>query len=292
MITLSSLAADAVGPLLAEDFRRTFGSSESRLAQGLETAARLAMEWIGQSDALYHNLEHTMLVTLVGRDIIRGRYLLARTTPIDWVHYLIACLSHDIGYVRGLLKADCAPDFVAGIDGRKVRLPRGASDASLMPYHVDRGKLFVLERLGDSEFLDARRLARAIEFTRFPAPEIEPVGGYSEEANLVRAADFIGQLGDPAYLRKVNALFAEFQETGVAADLGYRSPADVTEQYPNFFWRSVFPKVGLALRYLSVTVEGRTWIAYLYQNVFAAERGAALFMPSLAGVAVPMPDLP
>ena len=28
------------------------------------------MECIGNSDALYHNIEHTMLVTLVGHDIL------------------------------------------------------------------------------------------------------------------------------------------------------------------------------------------------------------------------------
>jgi hypothetical protein len=276
MLTLSSLAADALGPLLANDFTRTFGTSETRLAQGLETAARLAMEAIGISDALYHNLEHTMLVTLVGRDIIRGRYLLERTTPSDWVHLLIACLSHDIGYVRGLLKADRAATFVVAADGRTVTLPRGASDASLEPYHVDRSKLFVLERFGNSDVVDAERITRAIEFTRFPAPMSDGEGASPEEPLLVRAADFIGQLGDPSYLRKANALFCEFRETGMDRRLNYQSAADLTEQYPDFFWRTVSPKLDLALRYLNVTAEGRTWIAHLHSNLFAAGRGSAL----------------
>ena len=47
-----------------------------------------------------------------------------------------------------------------------------------------------------------KRIARAIECTRFPAftptKEEEP----DEEGQLVRAADLIGQLGDPHYLRK------------------------------------------------------------------------------------------
>jgi hypothetical protein len=37
--------------------------------------ARIALECIGNSDALYHNVEHTMLVTLAGHDILRGRAL-------------------------------------------------------------------------------------------------------------------------------------------------------------------------------------------------------------------------
>jgi len=35
--------------------------------------AHIAIECIGNSDALYHNVEHTMLVTLVGHDIVDAR---------------------------------------------------------------------------------------------------------------------------------------------------------------------------------------------------------------------------
>ena len=49
---------------------------------------------------------------------------------------------------------------------------------------------------------------------------------------LVRAADLIGQLGDPHYLRKANALYYEFEEVGMNKQLGYTSPADLTDLYP------------------------------------------------------------
>ena len=39
------------------------------------------------------------------------------------------------------------------------------------------------------------------------------------------AANLIGQLGDPHYLRKANALYYEFEETGLNRQLGYGSPA-------------------------------------------------------------------
>ena len=58
--------------------------------------------------------------------------------------------------------------FVIDESGRTVTLPRGASDAALTPYHVNRSKIFVHERLGKSPTLDADRLARAIEATRGP----------------------------------------------------------------------------------------------------------------------------
>src|ERR1700759_4867374 len=64
MITLPHLAAEALGSFLAEDMKRRFGASHARLAEILPFAARLSLECIGNSDALYHNVEHTMLVTL------------------------------------------------------------------------------------------------------------------------------------------------------------------------------------------------------------------------------------
>ena len=62
--------------------------------------------------------------------------------------------------------------------GRKVSLPRGSSDAALAPYHVERSKLFVLERLADEE-LDGELIAGAIEYTSFPyssVPEGHEIG--------------------------------------------------------------------------------------------------------------------
>ena len=43
------------------------------------------------------NVEHTILVTLAGYDIMQGRGLLIRTDASDFAHVLITCLLHDIG---------------------------------------------------------------------------------------------------------------------------------------------------------------------------------------------------
>ena len=87
----------------------------------------------------------------------------------------------------------------------------------------------------------------------------------------MRAADLIGQLADPHYLRKQTALFYEFHEIGMAQKLGYTSPADLSENYPRFFWEKVEPYIGDGLRYLALTQEGRQWIANLYAQVFTVE---------------------
>src|SRR5262245_58397345 len=168
MITVPELAAEALDSFLSSEMQRTFGSTQARLTELVPSVARLALEFIGNSDALYHNVEHTMLVTLAGCDILRGRAALKRTTASDWVHVLIGCLLHDIGHVRNLLRDDDARGYISDTRGNRVTLPRGASDAALAPYHVDRSKLFVLERISEIDLLDAERIARAIEFTRFP----------------------------------------------------------------------------------------------------------------------------
>src|SRR5271156_4814381 len=109
MITIPELAAEALGGFLATQMNRRFGSIQARMIERTSSAARLALEGIGNSDALYHNVEHTMLVTLAGYDIMNGRALLKPTDASDFAHLLIACLFHDIGYVRGILKGD-GPD--------------------------------------------------------------------------------------------------------------------------------------------------------------------------------------
>ena len=93
----------------------------------------------------------------------------------------------------------------------------------------------------------------------------------NEEGSLVRAADLVGQLGDPQYLRKANALYYEFEEAGVNRQRGYTSPADLVSLYPRFYWDSAFPHIQPAIRYLNVTSNGRQWIANLHSNVFRAE---------------------
>jgi hypothetical protein len=278
LITVPELAAEALGSFLAKELSNRFGSTHAELTEVVPSAARLALDCIGNSDALYHNVEHTMLVTLAGYDIMKGRALLKSTNANDFAHVILACLFHDIGYVRGILESDGSDSYITDANGGKTSLPRGSSDAALMPYHVDRSKLFVMERMGGSKLIDASRIARAIEFTRFPAPP-EPADAENEEGLLVRAADFIGQLGDPRYLRKANALYYEFEEIGMNRQLGHTSAADLTDRYPHFYWNSVSANIQTAIRYLNVTSRGRQWIAGLYSNVFYAERGLNLSGP-------------
>jgi hypothetical protein len=271
MLNATSLLAEALGQNLAGTYRRIYGEQEPRMAHALDEAARLVIERIGSSDALYHDCEHTALVTLCVQDILRGRRLEQTISPLDWGHTILAALNHDIGYVRGICRGDTNDHFIIDAEGHTVTAPRGASDAFLMPYHIERGKIMVRERFAPVPYIDEERIAAAIELTRFPVPDDEDHAATDTEAGLVRAGDLIGQLGDPLYPRKLNALFHEFVETGVHAQLGYSTPADLVDYYPQFYWSKVERYLGDALRYLEMTMEGKQWTATLYSHIFAIE---------------------
>jgi hypothetical protein len=279
MKTVSAMAAKSLSKFLMRDFREIFGSTFDDTAERLGALARSTVECLGRSDALYHNLEHTVLVTMVGRDILRGRMMCERVEPADYDHLIVACLLHDIGYVRGVLKGDSETEYVVDQSGKKISLPRGASDASLAPHHIERSLLFVRERFENSPTVDVDRIVRAIEFTRFPAPVARAGQVVDREPRLVQAADLIGQLGDPLYPRKANALFYEFEEIGANRQFGYSTPADLIEKFPAFYWNSVAKHLGEATTYLNLTARGRQWIANLHHHVMSAEHAFRFMGP-------------
>src|SRR2546421_10120218 len=67
MMTVPELAADALGSFLTADMKRAFGSSHARLTELVPSVARLALECIGNSDALYHNVQHGVLDIVIER---------------------------------------------------------------------------------------------------------------------------------------------------------------------------------------------------------------------------------
>jgi hypothetical protein len=281
MLNATTLLADKLGQRLSGVFLRTFGGSEPQIAALLDEAARLIIERLATSDALYHDAEHTALVTLVAQDILRGLRLTRTVSPEEWLHFMIAALTHDVGYLRDICPGDHAERQVIDNAGNTISLPRGASDAYLAPYHVSRSQIVVRKRFESHAMIDGERIAHAIELTRFPVPADNDYAATDTEAGLVRAADLIGQLGDPLYPSKLNCLFHEFAEIGVNLKLGYASPADVAERYPRFFWSKVEPFVGDAIRHLELTMDGRRWVAQLYSNVFAIEHRRQHMGPQL-----------
>jgi hypothetical protein len=144
---------------------RRFGSSGASLEEIVSAMAQLALGCIGKCDALYHDVEHTMLVTLAGHEILQGRAVHSPVPAEKSAYFIIACLMHDIGFVHGILEGDGQDGEVIDSGGRKITLPRGASDAALfMSIGPSRSRCSVSSQLNQST---KQRVARGIESPGF-----------------------------------------------------------------------------------------------------------------------------
>jgi len=268
------ITIDAFADHLKNEYLKCYGVLEPDFPNMLAFVGRIALEIISNGDAAYHDVHHTIHVTEVGQHILKGKHILhGGVTPQDWLHFIIATLCHDIGYVRGSCQGDREGEYVIDANGETVRLAKGATDAALTPYHVDRSMLFVKERFEKAPLINEQIVMSYIDRTRFPIPDLAQYRETMDYAGLVRAADLIGQMADLAYTRKCAALYAEFQETGAAQKLGYDSPADLRIKYPGFYWKIIDPLVREPLRLLQATQQGKWVLAVLFSHVFVEEHG-------------------
>lgn len=252
-----------------------YSKSESESITFIAWIARVVLSKIAQTDAPYHDLEHTVLVTLAGLEILRGKQINeGSVSRQDWLNTIVSLLCHDIGYCKGICRADRVEKgrYAIGADHQTIYLSPETTDASLTPYHVDRGQLFVLETLGRFNLININTIQHNIELTRFPIPPGKKYQDTRSYAGLVRAADLIGQLADPNYLTKMTRLFREFEEVGTHRRLGYHHPQDLRNAYPDFFYTVVYAYIRDALKYLECTDRGQEIIIALFQNVAIVER--------------------
>ena len=280
MFNAKLIIIDAFVKYLQKAYKETYSNLEPNFPGIIAYTGRMALENIARSEAPYHDMDHTLMVTLVGQEMLKGKHLSeGGVSPRDWMNFIISLLCHDIGYVRGICKGDREGHYIINAEGDTVMLPRGTTDASLTPYHINRGKIFVRERLGNNEMVDAEVIIGNIEYTRFPVPENDHYHNMTDYPGMLRAADLIGQMADPDYIRKLSSLFGEFQETGQSVKMGYKTAADLREGYPKFYWSMVSPYIQEGIQYLRMTQQGRMWVANLYNHIFAEEHS----LPSTTG---------
>ena len=86
-----------------------------------------------------------------------------------WLHLTVATLLHDVGYLRGVCPGDGDGRYVVDAAGNTVAAPRGATDAFLAPWHVERGQIYVRRRC--AAVAGARRRAAV------PGDRADPVPG-------------------------------------------------------------------------------------------------------------------
>lgn len=273
MLNTSNLLIDACTMSLVQGYQQHYPAVAEDYAGIIASSAQAALGKIACTNALYHNLEHTIYVTTAGQAILTGMILDGQALSASlWTHAIIALLCHDIGIVRGICQADTDISFSTGLDLPLVTLKIGASDAAMLPYHLDRGKQYIAEQYDRHPLIEVAQVQAYIERTRFPVPKAASYQMDDDLAGLVRAADLIGQLSDPRYLHKLNALFYEFEETGTNAALNYLTPDDVLLGYPRFYQTMVAPYIQKGLYYLDKTPAGQTFVRYLQHNLQVAQQ--------------------
>jgi len=98
----TEIAIEAFTGELTSMYDRTYGILEPSYPGVIRFVAGLALENIATSDAAYHDVNHTIQVTLVGQEILRGQHI----NPREWLRFIVPLLCHDIGYVRGICRGD------------------------------------------------------------------------------------------------------------------------------------------------------------------------------------------
>lgn len=171
------------------------------------------------SNTRYHNLEHTIMVTLAAARLIHGSMAGGfEFTPDQVLLGLLGALFHDAGLIQTLQdKHGTGAKYTIG--------------------HEKRSIFFMRQNLGDRQFTreqmdDCARLIKCTNLDMHPAnidfntQEIEVLG------KIVGSADLLAQMADRMYLEKLILLFKEFEEAGIP---DFDSEIELLEKTEGFY---------------------------------------------------------
>lgn len=171
------------------------------------------------SNTSYHNLDHTMAVTLALMRLIHGMHVEgARFKPEMIECGLIAALFHDTGLIQR-------------------NSDQEGTGAKYTKFHEERSILFVQEYLNSVGRSDdmSRRCSQMIQCTKlshspkdlvFDTEEVKAMG------HILGTGDIIAQMADRVYLERLPLLFDELKEGGIP---GYETTDDIFKQTAAFF---------------------------------------------------------
>jgi hypothetical protein len=215
-------------------------AADTGIALAIADAARLfngEYPGYGACDTGYHDLQHTLDVTLAMARIMAGYIRQGHGPAIDadlFSFGIAAALFHDAGYIR------------------RVGDHRHLHGAEYTKIHVSRGGRFLRDYLGK---IGLERFAAAaaptVHFTgyelatqniRVPAPVFRLIG------NMLGSADIIAQMADRCYLEKCyERLYPEFVLGGIDRRTGedgsehfvFASAEDLLFHTPQFYHTAV-----------------------------------------------------
>ena len=254
---------------LIEDFEAQFGEHHPIKVQ-LKDCAKMILSHYTLSDALYHNLDHTLVVTGVGKDLINGKRVAeGHVSASQWFNFIIACLVTNIGFVRGIFPQDKGLQVLADAE-HNIELPKGSTSGALWPLANARSQHFVRTRLNDIPELDVEAVASWVAMGNFPSPNKLTQGDQSWGATL-QAAKLIGVVADPNFTVKTRRLILELKEAKIEHFIAHNNVRQFRAAYPSYFWQNIYPLIAGACRYLNYTSNGLEWLAIMHGHLLTDE---------------------
>lgn len=267
MFRPADIIIEAFIPHLESAYWQSFPDGVQGHCDAISKSARLALPYIARSNALYHDLSHTILVTQIGQNLLRGKMLKhPEVSSADWMHFIISTLCFAVGFVRDACPGDDGKNLCVLDEGRSGIIPAGAGDGWLWPYFTDRSKLFVKHHFQNVDHIDWQVLADNIECSRFP-PLRDRNLDTCNYPGLLRAAHLIGTVADPDFSIKTKPLLVEMEESGMTGLLGYSDIAAFRDGFKDLFWTTIYPLVADGMRLLKLTGEGRELVAHLHAHL-------------------------
>jgi hypothetical protein len=244
------MAAEIDTKQIAEVQREVQSIYNTLFPSGDDTLIENAFGWVNECftgnyrdylpiDARYHDLEHTLQVTLCMARLMRG-WCLAKGTPVLTQRMfelgLLAILLHDTGYLK----------------------KRGDTEGTGAKYtltHVDRSIEFAAELLAEKnisamEIKTVQNMIRCtgvnVDLVTIPFQgELDRMTGFA-----LGTADLLGQMAAQDYVEKLPVLYSEFAESAAynagksgTARMMFASADDLLQKTPAFWEKYVRPKL-------------------------------------------------
>lgn len=270
MFRPADIVTEALLDRLGHAFTEMFPGAPPQERHALLRAARVGLTFSSLTDAVYHNLDHTVQVVCVGLDMLRGKVVRdGNVRSIEAVHFLASLCLFSVGFNRRLLAGDDGSCCVVA-DGASITLPPGATDAYLWPHYADRGMLFARRHFHGDPVLDGEMLAAILDYARFPPP-LDRLPETDSYPGLLRAAHLIGAVADPYFFHKLKPLTLEMEESGILGLLGFKDVVEFRANYTELFWTTLAPVIRDGAALLEYTTPGRLWLSSMRSHLLREE---------------------
>lgn len=188
-------------------------------------------------DTVYHNLEHTLQATLCWARIFRNYQKYGGHPTISPKYFrigLVAVLLHDVGYLKEEHdEYGTGAKFTFVHERRSCELAHICLNANGWPSRDIFAVQHIISCTGPRAVIDAIPFRHRSEHLL---------------GRMVCTADYLGQMSDPNYVRKLPVLFEEFEESdnyrGIPRERRmFNSVEELITKTPEFWYGHVLPKL-------------------------------------------------